>query len=46
MGAIANGVINNDFAQLKVVKPYQGVMTSFGVNFSRDESGVWRIDAL
>lgn len=46
MGVIANGLINNDFSQLKVVKPFQGVMASFGVDFSRDENGVWRIDAL
>lgn len=46
MGAIANGVINSDFAQLKVVKPFNGVMASFSVDFSRDENGIWRIDAL
>jgi hypothetical protein len=46
LGTIANGVLAPDYAQLKVVKTFQGRTASFPMNFTRDEHGVWRIDSL
>jgi len=46
LGTIANGLISTDYAQLKVVKTFQGTTASFPMNFSRDDSGVWRIDSM
>ena len=46
LGTIANGVLSPDYAELKVIKTFQGTTASFPMSYTRDEFGVWRIDSM